>query len=129
MFNTVDLFLHNKLLTSAEIGNGAVFTCPFFSFALIWGENTIYVVDVMLCSEGVHVPNGQAVLLEFRTLNVLNSYVMKYYEKYFLNKHVLQYDIQYTTIKLSEESINSVLAILRIDRKSLKDPQIKEAWF
>ena len=101
-----------------------------FSVLLLYGVKIQFMLLTSCCdSEGVHVPNGQAVLLEFRTLNVLNSYVMKYYEKYFLNKHVLQYDIQYTTIKLSEESINSVLAILRIDRKSLKDPQIKEAWF
>ena len=94
LFNTVDLLLPHKLQTSAEIGNGAVFICTGFSFALMWGKNTIYVFDPHSCDrEGAHVPNGQAVLLEFRTLNVLNSCVMKYYEKDFLNKHVLQYDI------------------------------------
>ena len=120
------LLLNHKLLTSAEIGNGAVFTCTGFSFTLIWRKNTIYVFDAHCRdSEGTDVPNGPAVLLEFKTLNALNSYLMKYYEKYFLNKQVFQFDTQYITIELSEDTFNSVLATLK--KNSLKDLQIRAA--
>ena len=61
MLNTVDLFFHHELLTSAEIGNGAVFTCAGFGFVLIWGKTTIYVFKPHSCDiEGNYVPNGQA---------------------------------------------------------------------
>ena len=33
------------------------------------------------------------------------------------DKHVLQYDIPYITIELSEDSVNSALVTLRKDRK------------
>ena len=44
---------------------------------------------------------------------------MNYYEKYFLTKHVVQCDIQYITIEFFQDSINSLLAILRKGRKIL----------
>ena len=39
LFNNIDLFLHHKRLTPDKTGNGAIFTCPGFSFAFIWIKN------------------------------------------------------------------------------------------
>ena len=37
--NKFDLFINHDKLSSAEVGNGAIFTCAGISFALIWGKN------------------------------------------------------------------------------------------
>ena len=99
--------LSNKGLSSLETGNRAIFTCPRFSFALIWGKSPIYVFEPHSCdSKDAYFPNGHAILLEFKSLKVLNAYVINHYEKNFVNMLALQYNIQYIKIESSECSLN-----------------------
>ena len=45
LFNSVDLFLHHKCLSSDEIGNGAIFTCAGTIIVLIGNTNSLFVFD------------------------------------------------------------------------------------
>ena len=82
IFNNNDLFAHQKdLLSSYDIGNGAIFTCAGLSFALIWYKT--YVFDSHSRDRnGHHISNGQSVLLEFRSVKVLNLFIKLFSGKF-----------------------------------------------
>ena len=111
MFNAIDLFLYHKQMTSESLGNGAVFTCAGFSFALLWNKNSVFVFDSHNRDRnGCHVSNGQSVLLELRSVDILNSFIIKYFwEVINSNSMSLQYDIQYIDIDISDTDIEKHL--------------------
>ena len=116
LFNSVDLFFHHKCLSSDEIGNDAIFTCSGTSTALIWNTNSIFVFDSpSRDSKGCHISDSKSVGLEFRSVEVLNSFIIKYFE-YAKNTSFLQYDIQYIKV----QDILNILTVLR-HRRQLRD--------
>ena len=66
-------------------------------------------------SKGCHISDGKSVGLEFRSVEVLNSFIIKYFE-YAKNTSFLQYDIQYIKV----EDILNILTVLR-HRRQLRD--------
>ena len=129
LFNNIDLLIHHKRLTPNEIGNGAIFTCAGFSFALIWTKKFIFVFDShSRNSQGVHTPNGQSVLLEFRSIKAFNLFIMTYFEKNYDGTSTLQYDIQNIKVKTSETAAQNVLDSLK-EQTSRKKMCIKKIHF
>ena len=122
IFNN-DLFAHQKdFLSSDDIGNGAIFTCAGLSFALIWHKTSAFVFDSHSRDRnGQHISNGQSVLLEFRSVKVLNVFIIKYFEKNLANATSSQYDVQYMKIVASETSVQNILESLRQKRKLVHD--------
>ena len=81
LFNSVDLFFYYKCLSSDKIGNGAIFTCAGTSISLIWNTNSVFVFDShSRDSNGCHVSDSKSVCLEFHSVEVLNYFIMKYFE-------------------------------------------------
>ena len=95
IFNAIDLFLYHKQITSEVLGNGVIFTCAGFSFALIWNKNSVFVFGSHgRDRNGCHVPNGQSVLLELSLVDILNSFIIKYSLEVINSSSMsLQYDI------------------------------------
>ena len=113
LFNSVDLFFHHKCLSSDEIGNGAIFTCAGTSIALIWNTDFVFVSDShSRNSKGCHISDGKSVCLEFCSVEVLNSLIIKYFE-YTKNTRFLQYDIQYIKVEASHTDILNILTVIR----------------
>ena len=78
-FNATDLFLCHKQMASERLGNGAIFTCAGFSSALIWNKNSEFLFDSHSRDRNdCHAPNGPSVLLELRSVDILNSFIIKY---------------------------------------------------
>ena len=101
-FNNNDLFAHQKdFLSSYDIGSGAIFTCAGLSFALIWHGTSVFVFDSHSRDRnGHHISNGQSVLLEFRSVKVLNLFIINYFEKNSANEISSQYVVQYMKISI-----------------------------
>ena len=119
LFNNIDLFIHHKRATPDEIGNGVIFTCTGFSFALIWTKKSIFMFNYhSRNSQGVHIPNGQLVLLEFCSIKASKLFIMKY-EKNYDSTSTLQYHIQYIKVKTSETAAQNVLDSLKKQRNKL----------
>ena len=95
IFNAIDLFLYHKQITSEVLGNGAIFTCAGFSFALIWNKNSVFVFGSHSRDRnGCRVPNGQSVLLGLRSVDILNFFIIKYSLEVINSSSMsLQYDI------------------------------------
>ena len=72
--------LIKSLKVNHPLGNGAIFSCAGFSCALIWTKKSMFGTHSRN-SQGVLIPNGQSVLLEFRSITALNLFIMKYYKK------------------------------------------------
>ena len=117
LFNSVDLFFHHKCLSSNEIGNGAIFTRAGTSIALIWNTNSVLVFDShSRDSKGCHISDGKSVCLEFCSVEVLDCFIIKYFE-YAKNTRFLQYDIQYIKVEASHTDILNILTVLRHRRQ------------
>ena len=107
-FNSGGLFFHHKCLPSDEIGNGAIFRCAGTSIALIWNTNSVFVFDSHnRHNKCCHISGGKSVCLEFRSMEVLNFFTIKYFE-YAKTTRFLQYDIQYIKIEASHTDILNV---------------------
>ena len=78
IFNNNDLFTHQKtLLSSDDIGNGTIFTCSGLSFALNRHKTSVFVFDSHSRDRnGHHISICQSVLLEFRSVKVLNLFII-----------------------------------------------------
>ena len=123
----IDLFLHHKRLTPDEIGNGAIFTCAGFSFALIWTKRSIFVFDShSRNNQGFHIPKS-----EFHSIKELNLFIMKHYEKNYDSTSTLQNDIQYIKVKTSGPAAKNVLDSLKKakEQTSRKKMCIKKIHF
>ena len=107
-FNSGDLFFHHKCLPSDEIGNGAIFRCAGTSIAFIWNTNSVFVFDSHnRHNKCCHISGGKSVCLEFRSMEVLNFFTIKYFE-YAKTTRFLQYDIQYIKIEASHTDILNI---------------------
>ena len=116
LFSIINLFEHHNNLNADKLGNGAIFTCVGYSIALIWHKNSVYVFDSHSRNEyGEHVENGQAVLLEFRSLSVVNTFL-----KVILGKlsSETQYDIQYIEFNIPAASCDLINSALKRQRKN-----------
>ena len=112
LFNSFDLFFNHECLSSDEIGNGSIFTCAGTSIALIWNTNSVFVFDFhSRDSKGCHISDGKSVCLEFCSVEVLNCFIMKYFE-YAKNTRFLKYDIQYIKVEASHTDILNILIVL-----------------
>ena len=60
--------------------------------------------------------DGKSVCLEFRWVEVLNYFIIKYFE-YAKNTRFLQYDIQYIKVEASHTDILNILTVLRHRRQ------------
>ena len=111
IFNNNDLFAHQKdFLSSDDIGNGAIFTCAGLSFALIWHKTAVFVFDSYSRDRnGHHISNGESVLLEFRSVKVLNLFIINYFEKNSANAISSQYDVHSMKTLASETSVLNIL--------------------
>ena len=117
LFNSIVLFFHHKCLSSDKIGNGAIFTCAETSIVLIWNTNSAFVFDShSRDSKDCHISDGKSVCLEFRWVEVLNYFIIKYFE-YAKNTRFLQYDIQYIKVEASHTDILNNLTVLRHRRQ------------
>ena len=56
---------------------------------------------------------GQSFLLEFRSVKVLNLFIINYFEKSSANAISSQYDVQYMKIVASETSMQNILESLK----------------
>ena len=83
IFNDNDLFAHQKdFLSSDDIGNGAILTCAGITFVLTWHITSVFVFDSHSRDRNGHrISNGQLVFLEFRSVKVLNLFIINYFEK------------------------------------------------
>ena len=61
---------------------------------------------------GCHVPNEQSVLLELRSVDILNTFIIKYFWKIInSNSMSLQYQIQYIKVDISDKGIENILTL------------------
>ena len=87
--NKFDLFINHNKLSSAEVGNGAIFTCAGISFALIWGKKSVFLFgSYSRNSEGCHDPNGLSLLLEFSSFTFLNKFIKNTLRNHSITPHV-----------------------------------------
>ena len=115
LFNSRDLFFHHKCLPSDEIGNGAIFTCAGSNIALIWNTNSVFVFDShSRDNKGCHISDGKPVCLEFCSVEVLNSFTIKY-----LSMQIMQgfCSIQYIKVETSHTDILNISTVLRHHRQ------------
>lgn len=62
-------------MTSSEIGNGAIFNCAGFSFAITWNKKSIFIFDSHNSSrDGLNISNVQASLVELRSIKIWLSW-------------------------------------------------------
>ena len=110
----VDLFLYHKQMTES-LGNGAIFICAVFSFALIMNKNSEFVFDSHSRDRNdCHVPNGQLGLLELRLVSILNYFIIEYYWE-IINKNLmsLQHNIQYIEVDIYDADIGNTLLSIK----------------
>ena len=111
--------LIKSLKVNHPLGNGAIFSCADFSCALIWTKKSMFGTHSRN-SQGVLVPSGQSVLLEFRSITALNLFIMKYYEKNCDSTSTLQCDIRYIKLETSKTAAQNVLDSLEKQRNKLR---------
>ena len=69
--------------------------------------------------DGFNDPNGQAVLLEFRTMMSLNNFIKSFYENCTGVSLETQYDLQHIGVQISDNLKQEILQSLQRKRKSL----------
>ena len=126
----MDLFTNHKHLASNEIGNGAIFNCSGFSFAITWSKNSIFKFDPHNSSRnGLNILNVQASLLEFCSIKILLSWnliinknlIKKYLQNNRYSASTLQHDIQYIQVEMSKANIQGILNSLKKQRNVIKN--------
>ena len=104
--------------TESERGNRAIFTCAGFSIAIIWWNNSLFVFDShSRNADGCHDSNGKAILLEFRLVSSLNSYIKSFFENstsIFLDT---QYDLHCISVEIVENDKTEMLTKIRLKGK------------
>ena len=114
-----NLFENHIHYSETEKGNGAIFTCSGLSIAVIWAGDCVFLFDSHSRNiNGRHDPNGQAVLLKFSLLSCVNNYIKSFYEDSLNISPETQYDLQYISVDLTEESKNQIVSVIRRKRKS-----------
>ena len=113
-----DSFANFRSYTESERGNGAIFTCAGFSIAIIWWNNSLFVSDShRRNADGYHDPNGKAILLEFRLVSSLNSYIKSFFENSTSISLETQYDWQCISVEIVENDKTEILTKIRLKRK------------
>ena len=123
IFNNNELSAHQKDFPSSDdIGNGAIFTCACLSFALMWHKTSFLVFDShSRDSSGHHISDDQSVLLVFRSVKVLNLFIINYFEENSANAISSQYDVPYMKIVASETSVQNISESLKHKRELVHD--------
>ena len=102
----------------SERGNRAIFTSAGFSIAIIWWNNSLFVFDShSRNADGCHDPNGKAILLEFRLVSSLNSYIKSFFENSTSISLETQYDWQCISVEIVENDKTEILTKIRLKRK------------
>ena len=106
IFNNNDLFAHQKdFISSDDICNSEIFTCAGLSFALICHKTSGFVFDSHNNRNGHYISYGQSVLLEFRSVKLLNLFIINYFEQNLTTAISSQYDFQCIKIVASHFKI------------------------
>ena len=123
IFKNNDLFARQKdFLSSDNTGNNAIFTWLGLRFAFTWHKTSVFVFDSHSRDRNNHrISNGQSVLLEFRSVKVLNLFILNYFGKRSAHAITSQYDVQHMKIIASENSVQNILESLRHKRKLAHD--------
>ena len=88
-----------------------IFTTGGYSISLIWNKSKVFLFDShSRDNNGLFICNGTSVLLEFKSLSVVEKYIKTEYSKHISNFNKTQYDLQY--IRVGHGSNNNVSSIL-----------------
>ena len=113
-----DFFAYFRNYTESERGNGANFACAGFSIAIIWWNNSLFVFDShSRNADGYHDSNGKAILLEFRLVSSLNSYIKSFFENSTSISLETQYDFQCISVDIVENNKTEILTKIRLKRE------------
>ena len=119
VFNATDLILYHKQMTLKSLDNGAGFICAGFSFVQYGIKSQCFVFDSHFQDRNsCHVPNGQSVLLGLRSVDISNSFIIKYFwvviNSYSMS---LQYHVKHIEVDISDTNVENILTSFRYQRK------------
>ena len=97
---------YNSLL---DTGTDLLFLINGFTFSIIWEKSTFNVFDShSRDSNGLASPEGSSVLLQFRSIQAVEEYIL---DAYFSNANNIQYELQYVHINTGEVEVDSLLRL------------------
>ena len=111
IFNTI--YFQHKHLDISQVGNGSISSSAGFSIMVIWDKRSVFAFDSEhQLDEGCHVPNGQSVHVYLKSLQFLNSFLIRYFWNT-ADTRCRQYDMQFFKIKVSIADIEKILKSMR----------------
>ena len=107
-------FLEQSYQKLSDTGNGLIFFINGYTFALIWSKSAVFLRDSHSRDEqGFTTPDGTSVLLKFRSLDDVQSYITNIYLVH-QNMQITFYQLQY--IKIETENIDIPLILMSVKR-------------
>ena len=123
-----ELFENYRHLTQRSTGDGTIFTCAGFSVGIMWNKTSVFLFDShSRNNQGFHDPNGKATLLEFRSMLSLNNFLKIFFLENFGASADAQYDLQYISVTVSDESKHQILDSLGRRKKSFYNRTYSES--